>query len=64
MESDSYKEYYRTKRSKISLAFWVLINNNVISQNAYISFMTLDFLFQFLFILCLYDSVGAVPPLS
>lgn len=54
MEMEAYQEYFKFKRNKVSLAMWVLINNNVVSQNIYLLFMAFDFLLQVLLIVCLY----------
>ena len=43
---------------------WVLINNNIITKNIYVGFMSIDFILQLLIVLCLYSEVGAVPAIS
>ena len=43
---------------------WVLINNNVVTRQVFLCFMTFDFLLQVLIIICLYSTVGAVPSVS
>lgn len=55
MENETYKEYFINKKNKVSLAMWVLINNNVVTKNMYVGFMGIDFLFQLMIILCFYS---------
>lgn len=43
---------------------WVIINNNLITRNIFLFFMSLDFILQVMIILCLYSQVGAVPIIS
>lgn len=64
MENESNNEYFKLKRNKVSLAMWVLINNNIVTQNLFLFFMGIDFLLQLMIILCLYSQVGAVPAIS
>ncbi len=43
---------------------WVLINNNVLSQNPFILLNAIDFVINFMYVLSLYDYVGCVPKMS
>jgi hypothetical protein len=64
MENEAYSEYFKLKRNKVSLAMWVLINNNLVTKNIFLFFMGVDFILQVMIILCLYSQVGAVPVIS
>jgi hypothetical protein len=64
MENDAYQEYFKSKNNKVSLAMWVLINNNVVSRNGYLLMMLIEFTFNILLILCLYNEVKSVPTIS
>ena len=55
MEIEAYSEYFKEKRNKVSLAMWVMINNNVVTRSVFLSFITFDFLLQILIIICLYS---------
>lgn len=54
MESEAYQEYFKRMRNKLSLAMWILINNNIIHETGYIVFTLFEFTFHLLAILCLY----------
>jgi len=64
MENDAYQEYFKTKSNKLSLAMWVLINNNIVSRNIYFLMLCLEFVFNVLLILCLYNEVQSIPAIS
>ena len=55
MEIEAYSEYFKEKKNKVSLAMWVMINNNVVTRSVFLSFITFDFLLQILIIICLYS---------
>jgi hypothetical protein len=54
----------KKKSHKVSLLSWLLINNNVLSQNPFILLNALDFAIGMMFVLSLYDYVGAMPQMS
>lgn len=64
MENEAYQEYFKKKANKLSLAMWVLINNNVVSSSLYLLMMSFEFIFNVLLILCLFNEVQSVPTLS
>jgi hypothetical protein len=64
MENDAYHEYFQKQSNKVSLAMWVLINNNVVTRNIYIFFMMIEFAFNLLLIICLYNQVESIPTIS
>ncbi len=64
MENDAYHEYFQSKSNKLSLAMWVLINNNVVSRNLYIMMLFVEFIFNIMLILCLYNEVESMPTIS
>jgi hypothetical protein len=64
MENDAYQEYFKSKSNKLSLAMWVLINNNVVSRNLYILMLCIEFIINILLILCLYNEVHSIPTIS
>ena len=64
MESEVYQEYFSRPRNKLALAFWVLINNNLIVEEVYFLMMLLEYGITFLIILCLYNEVGSIPALT
>ena len=63
IENEAYSDYFQ-KKNKISLVMWVLINNNLVTRNLYLAFITFDFIINFILILCLYSQVNSVPILS
>jgi hypothetical protein len=64
MDNDAYQEYFESKSNKLSLAMWVLINNNVVSRNLYILMLLAEFAINVILILCLYNEVQSIPTIS
>lgn len=54
MEHEVYQEYFSSKRNKVSLAMWVLINNNVVTSNIFVLMILVEFVFNLIITLRLY----------
>jgi len=55
MENEVNQEYFSSKRNKVSLAMWVLINNNVVSSNIFVLMILVEFVFNLIITLGLYN---------
>lgn len=64
MENEANQEFFRRSRNKISLAVWVLLNNNIVTPSMYYIFLLVDFVVNLVMILCLYHAVGSIPSFS
>jgi hypothetical protein len=64
MENEVYQEYFSSKRNKVSLAMWVLINNNVVSSNIFVLMILIELVFNLIITLGLYYQVGCMPSMS
>lgn len=64
MEKEAFKEYFSRTRNKISLAVWLLLNNNIVSPSLWYLFQCFDFVISLLLVLSLYDTVGSITDLN